>query len=315
MNTQDTIQYDGLGVLVPIVTPCSRDGRIDKDGLRSVCDCVLQAGCNAIFAAGSTGRGPWFDRKDRMCICRTVAEYIGDGVPLFAGSMASGLSEMLENARAMADSGAHVAVITAPGYFSYSQKEIEAIFLRFADRSPIPVVVYDIPAFTGAKLDLEMVRRLAEHGNIIGFKDSSSDMCRFTELLNALGADSRFCLLQGKEHLLADSLVAGASGFVVSLVHVSPELFVSFYRAVRSGDASMAEKLQGKVTELMRVLNGCFERRAETSTMFHFLDQILRRKGVCENICLDFEGECPGWLAEEAVKALDVSAPTVLGSP
>jgi len=293
-----------LGVLVPIVTPCGKDGLLDPDGLRAVCHYVLEAGCDAVFAAGSTGRGPWFSRADRAEICRTVAESVGPGVRVFGGCMASGLAEMLENAHAMADSGANVAVLTAPGYFQYSQSEIEAIFLRFADASPLPVMIYDIPAFAGTKLDVAMVDRLARHGNVTGFKDSSGDPEDFRQLTVALKDLEGFYLLQGKEHLLADSLLAGASGFVVSLVHVAPELFVELYRAARTGKMERMSRIQEVVTALMRALVSVLEQRPETSTMFHFLNYILRKNGVCDSIVLEHEGECPSIVAEKAQLAM-----------
>lgn len=95
--------------------------------------------------------------------------------------MASGLADMLDNARAMADAGAQFAVMTAPGYFNYS----------------------------------------------IGFKDSSGDLERFRALAGMLEGKRDFYLLQGKEHLLADALEGGASGFVVSLVQIEPGPFVA----------------------------------------------------------------------------------------
>ena len=79
-----------LGVLAPIVTPCDTNGRVDIEGLRSVCKYVKDGGCRSIFACGSTGRGPWFSHADRQRICRTVAESAGD-TPVFAGCIASGL--------------------------------------------------------------------------------------------------------------------------------------------------------------------------------------------------------------------------------
>jgi len=272
---------------------------MDHDGLRSVCRYMLDAGCHAIFVAGSTGRGPWFDREARSAACRTVAEAIGADRMLFAGCMASGLADMIENAKAAAGAGAQVVVLTAPGYFAYSQQEIEAIFLRFADRSPLPVMIYDIPAFAGTELELDLVTRLAQHGNVMGFKDSSANMDRFGKLIEVVD-EPDFVVLQGKEHLLADSLVAGASGFVVSLAHVEPAMFVELYRAARSGDARRAAPLQETATRLWQRMVSAFERRPETSTMFHLLDCILRARGVCGNIVLDHEGEAPPWLADWA---------------
>jgi 4-hydroxy-tetrahydrodipicolinate synthase len=297
-----------LGVLVPIVTPCSRSGEIDLNGLRSVCQHMLGAGCRAFFVAGSTGRGPWFSGTDRVKLCRDLAESVGSEAALFAGCMATGMEPMLENARAMADAGAQFAVLTAPGYFNYSNDEVETIFLGFADRSPLPVIIYDIPDFAGMKLDTRLLERLAHHGNIRGFKDSSADLERFLQLASAVADIDQFYLLQGKEHILAESLANGASGFVVSLVHVAPELFVALYTMVRSGRLEDSKRIQDTITELMEILVGSFQRRPYTSTLFHFLNQVLRAKGLCDNIVLDFEGDCPPWLSEEAKRALQLCA-------
>jgi 4-hydroxy-tetrahydrodipicolinate synthase len=295
-----------LGILVPVVTPCNRKGAVDEDGLRAVCRDVLAAGCHCIFVAGSTGRGPWFSRRDRSRICRAAADLVGPDALLFGGCMGSGLTDMVENARALADSGAKIAVVTAPGYFNYSQVEVEAVFRQFVDRSPLPVMIYDIPVFAGMKLDLEVASRLATHENVIGFKDSSSDLERFRELARMLGDDSRFYLLQGKEHLLANSLRAGASGFVVSLVQIDPRPFVALYRAVEAGDQAQADAIQARIADLLALVDDAFRRRPETSTLFHLLNQALRARGVCENILLEHEGECPGWLVEAAERALEI---------
>jgi dihydrodipicolinate synthase/N-acetylneuraminate lyase len=295
-----------LGILVPVVTPCSRQGAVDEDGLRAVCSDVLSAGCHSIFVAGSTGRGPWFSRRDRSRICRAAADLVGPAALLFGGCMGSGLTDMVENVRALADSGARIAVVTAPGYYNYSQTEVEAIFRQFVDRSPLPVMIYDIPMFAGIKLDLGMVDRLATHDNVIGFKDSSADLARFRELARVLGDASRFYLLQGKEHLLADSLRAGASGFVVSLVQIDPRPFVALYHAVEAGDQQQADAIQSRISDLLSLVESAFQRRPETSTLFHLLNQALRMRGVCENILLEHEGECPGWLEEAAQQALKI---------
>ena len=300
-----------LGVLVPVATPCRPDGELDLAGLSNVCSDMLRSGCHCIFVNGSTGRGPWLGRDDKAKVCSKAAGSTGDNTLLFAGCSASGLSDMLDNSRAMADAGADVAVVTGPGYFDYSQDEVESIFLRFADASPLPVTIYDIPTFAGMRLDGGMIRRLARHGNVIGFKDSSADLDGFKSLIEALEVMPDFYLLQGKEHLLAESLLLGASGLVVSLLHIDPRPFVALYNATRAGDSALAEQVQSSITRVYGVIAGCFERRGETSTLFHFLNCCLRERGVCDNIVLEHEGECPDWLAEQAHIALEICGTAV----
>lgn len=66
-----------LGVIVPLVTPCTLDGQVDVSGLQAVCDDMMHAGCHGIFVNGTTGRGPWFSREKRVQICSTVADRAG----------------------------------------------------------------------------------------------------------------------------------------------------------------------------------------------------------------------------------------------
>jgi len=295
-----------LGPVVPIVTPCKPDSSLDLEGFQSVCNEMLEVGCSGIFVAGSTGRGPWFSLGERQKLCRAGADQIKGTVPLFAGCSSSGLPEMLENARAMADTGAQIAVATVPGYFHYSQSEIETIYLKFADACPLPVMVYDIPEFTDVKFANEMVLRLARHGNVVGFKDSSADFERFKGLIDALQSLPNFYLMQGKENLIADSLRNGASGFIVSLLHIDPRPFIGVYRAVRTGNDQLADALQAEIDKVIALVRETIGRRPATSTLFHMLNYALQKRGVCSNILLQHEDDAPGWVIENTQRAIEI---------
>jgi dihydrodipicolinate synthase/N-acetylneuraminate lyase len=300
-----------LGPVVPIVTPCQSNGELDLDGFHNVCDEMLAAGCKGIFVAGSTGRGPWFSPKEMQRLCRAAADQIQGRAMLVAGCSASGLPGMLENAYAMADAGAQIAVTTAPVYYHYDQLEIEKIYLEFADASPIPVIVYDIPEFTNVKLAGEMLLRLAKHKNIIGFKDSSADFGRFKILADSLQSFPDFYLMQGKENLLADSLRIGASGFIVSLIHLEPAPFVNLYRAVRACNFKIADAIQAEINKVIGLVRETIDRRPESSTLFHMLNHALQGRGVCKNILLEHDGTAPAWVIENAQRAVEIcqSAP------
>ncbi len=294
-----------IGPIVPIVTPCHRNGEIDFPGFQAVCNEMLQAGYRGIFVAGSTGRGPWFSLSERVTLCQAASEIIAGRVPLLAGCMASGVPGMLESARAMAEAGAQIAIATAPGYFHYNQRELETIFLKFADVSPIPVIIYDIPEFTNLKLATGMVTRLARHGNILGFKDSSADFNRFGVLVETLKEYPNFYLLQGKEQYLADSLALGCSGFVVSLIHLAPTSFMGLYHAVRSGDVKLAAALQAEVNQAYQLVHDAIERRPESSSLFHMLNYAMRSRDICNNILLTHDSKPPVWLNEMSRQAVE----------
>jgi len=297
-----------LGPVVPIATPCKLNGELDLPGLRSLIQEMIDAGAAGIFVAGSTGRGPWFSQSDRARICASAAEYLNGSMPLLAGCMSSGVPGMVENARVMADNGATIAIATVPGYFHYNQTEVEKIYMDFADKSPLPVIVYDIPEFTNVQFSNDLVLRLAAHGNIIGFKDSSADFERFKRLVEALEDYPDYYLMQGKENLIADSLKLGASGFIVSMIHLDPRPFVEIYRAIKRGDIERAMLLQESINQAMKMLRGSIERRPESSTLFHFLNIALKERGVCDNVLLSHDDAAPDWVIENARKAIQLCA-------
>jgi len=295
-----------FGVLVPIVTPCTREGEIDVEGTQAVCHEMLEAGNQGIFVMGSTGRGPWFNRADRTQVCRIVADYIGSEIPLFAGCMANGLKEMILNARYLADAGAQYAVVTAPGYFQYTHQELEQILIRFADASPIPVLVYDVPVYVSSEFNVESIVRLVSHENVVGVKDSTANFGRFKKLIKALEPVGDSYLFQGKEHILAESLMAGASGIVSSFSHFAPKIFVQLFRAAQRGDLQVTGELQFQITKLYNLVIQCLTKRPGISTLFHMMNLALRHRGVCGNIMLEHEGACPIWLRMKTDQAIEI---------
>ncbi|MGB6122405.1 MAG: dihydrodipicolinate synthase family protein [Bacteroidota bacterium] len=296
-----------FGVLVPLVTPCSRSGDIDLRGVRAVCDDMLGAGSTGLFLMGSTGRGPWFGREDRARLCKAVTEHVGPDVPIFAGCMDNGLKQMVEHAKGAADAGAHFAVVTPPGYFQYEQHEIETILMRFADASPLKVLLYDVPVYTGSQLALDSITRLMRHGNIVGMKDSTADEGRLQEVLGVIRDAEGVYFLQGKEHLLATTMLSGGSGVVTTFSHFLPRPFVTLCGTALSGGKETAEAIQRQITRLYQLVVGCLEKRPGISTLFHMVNIALQRRSVCRNIMLEHEGECPGWLREETARAMEIS--------
>ena len=295
-----------FGPVVPIVTPCTLEGEIDLDGFSAICAEMLDAGSTGIFIAGSTGRGPWFDSSELHKLCRCASDQVKNRATLIAGCTASGLPRMLDNARSMADAGAEIVVATVPGYFHYNQSEIEKIYLKFADGSPLPVIVYDIPEFTNVKFANSMLLKLANHENIIGFKDSSADFNRFKALAEALQHIEGFHLMQGKENLLADSLRIGASGFIVSLIHLEPAPFINLYRAVHAGNYKAGSRIQAEINKVIQLVKETIERRPESSTLFHMLNYAVKQRGRCKNILLDHDGEAPAWVIENTQRAIEI---------
>ena len=125
--------------------------------------------------------------------------------------------------QAMADAGADVAVVITPCYFKgkMTGPVLEAHYTAVADASPIPVVLYSVPANTTVDLPVETVVRLAKHPNIIGMKESGGDITKIGSMVHLTKGED-FQLLAGSASFLLPALAVGAVGGICALANVLP---------------------------------------------------------------------------------------------
>ena len=140
-------------------------------------------------------------------------------------------------AKHAASCGAAAIVAAAPYYFDVSQSALEAWFRELADRSPLPVMLYNMPSCVGVTLDLEIVDALSHHANVAGIKDSGGDWTYFQELCNKHRDREDFVIFMGPEELLAEAVAAGANGGVCGGANLLPQVYSRLYLAAVRKDA------------------------------------------------------------------------------
>jgi len=139
-------------------------------------------------------------------------------------------------------------------------------------------------------------------------KDSTADGERLHQLLEAIRDIRGVWFFQGKEHLLAESILSGASGIITTFSHFGPRAYVRLCEAARQGDRERAARIQRPVTSLYDLVTECLARRPAISTLYHMVNLALRGRGVCQNILLEHEGACPEWLEAKTREALALAS-------
>ncbi|MDP4878475.1 MAG: dihydrodipicolinate synthase family protein, partial [Opitutales bacterium] len=136
-----------------------------------------------------------------------------------------------------------------------SQESIEAYFREIAARSPIDIVIYNIPAFAN-EISVPVLKRLAlDCPRIVGTKDSSKDMCRFIHVLNEIKPQRpEFSALVGWEELLVPTMMMGGDGGTLSTAGVAPEVIMKLYETAKAKDWEKAKELQFKILELFNAM-------------------------------------------------------------
>ena len=241
------------GLVPPMVTPLTDDERLDVDAVGKVVEHLLEGGSHAIFVSGTMGEFFGLTDEVREGLVEVAAEKISGRAPLLAGVGESSTTRACERARHASKAGADMVVALAPYYFRYSQAEILDHLRRVRDASDVPVVIYENPHTTRLEIAIDTIMSLADEEGFAGLKDSSGDWTRFSKLAGLIAPRDDFFILQGNTLQAAQSVLAGADGYVPGIGNVDPELCRRLYDAAAAGDEDAARAAQDELNELRRL--------------------------------------------------------------
>ena len=232
------------GVFAALTTPFAQDGSVSLADLKHNVQRYNQTDLAGYVAVGSTGESVLLTRAEMDGILITVKEAVGKGKKLLAGTGAESTAETIERTKRAAELGYDAALVKTPYYYkpAYKPEVLIAHFRRVADESPIPVMLYSIPQFTGVALAAADVAALAEHPNIIGIKDSSGNVLGIGEIIGA--TPPKFQVLVGSAATVYPSLAIGARGAILALACALPEKCVALFELFRQGHHEKARELQ-----------------------------------------------------------------------
>src|SRR6202158_2023271 len=242
------------GVVAALTTPYAHDGRVSLPDLKHNIQRYNQTELAGYVALGTTGESVLLTRAEMDGVLITVKESAAKGKKLLAGAGAESTSETIERTKRAAELGYDAALVKTPYYYkpAYKPEVLIAHYRRVADESPIPVLLYSIPQFTGIALGAADVAALAEHPNIIGIKDSSGNVQGVGEIVAATPA--AFQVLVGSAASVYPSMVIGARGAILALACALPEKGVALFDLVRQGHHEEACELQSVLLRASKLI-------------------------------------------------------------
>ena len=243
------------GILTPNLVPFAEDGRINEEELRRMINWLIEKGVSGLYPNGSTGEFIRLSFEDRKRVIRIVAEENRGRLPILAGAAESNLPMILEACQTYADLGCAAVSVTGPYYYKVSQESIEHFFRELARRSPIDILLYNIPQFSN-EISLPVLTRLAlDCPRIVGVKDSSRDFPRFLCTLQEVKPQRPdFTCLIGCEEMLFPALLMGADGATLATAGVVPEVLMKLYREFLAGNWQEAKRIQFSLLPLINAM-------------------------------------------------------------
>jgi 4-hydroxy-2-oxoglutarate aldolase len=175
------------GIFPPITTPFYPDGNVYFKKLESNVERYSRTPVAGIVVLGSTGEAVMLSDQERRDVLKTARLAAAPTKVLVAGTGVESAFETLRLTEYAAELGYDVAMVRTPHYYKKQMQpaNLLAFYRTVADRSPLPVIIYNFPQATGYDMPAELVIELAEHRNLIGIKESSGDVEKVRKIVES----------------------------------------------------------------------------------------------------------------------------------
>jgi len=267
------------GIFTPILTPLTEDESVDHLSLERLVNYLIDNGVNGIWATGTTGEFPCFDRDEREAILRTVVDAVAGRVPVIAGIGDAATRLAIAHGHAAQRAGVDAIALTPPYYYSNSQDELLEHFRATHRAVDLPLLVYNIPQTVKVKLDVQTVLTLAREGTVVGIKDSQNDLDWFRQVMTGV-RDARLSFrgFLGTRILIDSGLLAGAHGAIPGISNVNVADCVAVYEAARRGDWATADHHTVRTIEIQKIVN--LAKGSPSASSFSGMKAMLRALGI-----------------------------------
>jgi 4-hydroxy-2-oxoglutarate aldolase len=232
------------GVMPPIPTPFDAEGNVLVEHLRANLERWCRTGLHGFVVLGSNGEYAMLSKQEKLQVLDVARAAIPADRLMVAGTGADSTRETIDLTCRAAELGADAALIVTPHYYR-PQMTASAWTLHYravADASPIPILIYNVPAYTTVEIDAATVIDLAQHPNIVGIKDSSANFAKMGEIIHF--ARPGFSVLVGTGAAILPALTIGAKGVVPALGNIAPRECVGIYDCFHAGHLDAARDLQ-----------------------------------------------------------------------
>lgn len=248
------IDVEITGIFPALTTPYREDGAVAIERFKENVTRYNKTNLSGYVVLGSTGESVLLSSAEGEDLLAVAKQSAAPGKLLIAGTGAESTAETIARCKRAADFGYDLALVKTPYYYKPAYKA--EVYIRHyrsvADASPIPVLLYSVPIFTGVSLDAPEILALAQHPNIVGIKDSSGVIQRVVEVVAK--APQTFHVLTGGAGVIYPALVAGAKGAILALAAALPERCVTIYESWKAGCHAEALAQQQQVAQASRTI-------------------------------------------------------------
>lgn len=239
--------------LTPVVTAFDENGNLDIQGNKNVWDHLIKGGVDGLVIMGSTGEFFSMTTEQKKELIKLVVEHVNKRTKVYIGTSYMTVEDTVELSNFAIETGADAVMIISPYYFALSNESVEFFYDKVAEAVKGDIYLYNFPDRTGHDLTPEVtLNLLRKHKNIVGFKDTVSEMGHTRKLMTTVLKEfPDFIVLSGFDENFVHNILCGGSGCIGGLSNLCPELFADWVKAINAKNMDEVARIQKIVDKLM----------------------------------------------------------------
>ncbi len=239
------------GCAPAIVTPF-REGQIDEAAFLRLLDRQIEGGCKALVVCGTTGESASLTYEELYRLLSLAVQKTGNRVPVIAGAGSNDTQKTLQRIRIAEEAGVDGLLLVTPYYNKTTQGGLLAHYSYLADRTELPILLYEVPSRTGVTIAPETMAALSQNPHIWGIKEAGTDLDRISAAIRL--CDKRFSFYSGNDSLALPLFALGSKGLISVASNLLPEEFGRLCESALTGSFMDAAELHYRYLDLMELL-------------------------------------------------------------
>lgn len=239
------------GSMVAIVTPFKKD-KLDEKALEKLIEWHIKEGTHAIVPCGTTGEASTLDYEEHYRVIEITVKVVDKRIPVIAGTGSNSTDEAIMITKKAEQLGADAVLSVTPYYNKPTQEGLYRHFKEIADKTGLPIILYNVPGRTSLNMLPQTVARLAEHPRIVGIKEATGDMKQVSELIRLCGKD--FAVISGDDFTNLTLLALGGKGFISVTANICPKDVANLFNFWEKGDIQKAREIHFKLEPINKAM-------------------------------------------------------------
>ncbi len=239
-------------VMTAMVTPFKADMAVDWKRVEEIADYLVNNGSEGLVVHGTTGESPTLTHEEEYELYRVVKKAVGGRCKIIAGTGSNSTETTIRSTQQAEKIGVDGLMVVVPYYNKPSQEGLYQHFKAVAEKTSLPIIMYNIPGRTGINMTPETTARLAGIRNITGLKDAAGSLDQ-TSATRQL-CPKEFVIWSGDDSLTLPMLSVGAVGIISVASHIVGKEIAQMVNAYHSGDVKKATELHLRLMPLFKVL-------------------------------------------------------------